>query len=259
VRPPCNASNGVGHPRERSAVRIFLTRSRRRLRRRWPRLPRRAQPSRGPPSASRATSAWHIDRSGAGVVLTDAARSRLPRARLSIPEGPGRCQPAVLGGFSGDGAWASGGCRFPASCHVAGRVEDRAEPGRRPSPLIRTKPTGGGADPSRRSAGRHNLNPLGLPSMADGCFAPSSIRQERRPAPSSHLLVATASRSDLRPVASPIGSADPGAGSLLPRSSRLSGRRRNWESNVADESNVTDGVRLVPRHAGGPLVVEHES
>jgi hypothetical protein len=69
-----------------------------------------------------------------------------------------------------------------------GLLSMRAVSSLRPSPVIRTSTLRrAGAGPFPRPAGRRML-PSSWASLpgGDGCFATSSIRQERRPASSSH-------------------------------------------------------------------------
>jgi hypothetical protein len=69
---------------------------------------------------------------------------------------------------------------------AAGLLVIRALPSRRPSSVVRTSTLRRRCRSSRRPACRRSL-PFGPPLPGgDGCLAPSSIRQERRPAPSSH-------------------------------------------------------------------------
>jgi DNA segregation ATPase FtsK/SpoIIIE, S-DNA-T family len=56
------------------------------------------------------------------------------------------------------------------------------------------KPTVTGADPFRRSAGRHSSSHKRLPTWWRRMRATSSIRQKRRPAPSSHQMGTAALR-----------------------------------------------------------------
>jgi hypothetical protein len=68
------------------------------------------------------------------------------------------------------------------SCSRSGRSPACARP-----PSSAPARCAAGAGPSRRPVGRHKFRHRGPPLPGgDGCFATSSIRQERRPAPSSH-------------------------------------------------------------------------